>query len=107
MKILIIHTAFIGDIVLATTLVAKIKDKYPNSDIYFLTTPLGKTILENNPKIKEIILYDKRGKDKGLINFFKLARELRKKKIDICLCPHRYLRSSILSFLTAAKIRIV
>lgn len=106
MKILIIHTAFIGDIVLSTALVAKLKNKYPNSDIYFLTTPAGKTILENNPKIKKIIPYDKRGKDKGLSSFFNLAKELRKLNFDICICPHRYLRSSVLAFLSASKIKI-
>lgn len=106
MKILIIHTAFIGDIVLSTALVAKLKNKYSNSDIYFLTTPAGKTILENNPKIKKIIPYDKRGKDKGLSSFFNLAKELRKLNFDICICPHRYLRSSVLAFLSASKIKI-
>ena len=48
MNILIIHTAFIGDIVLSTALVSKVKEKYPDSDIYYLTTPLGKEILKNN-----------------------------------------------------------
>ena len=85
MNILIIHTAFIGDVVLATALVAKIKDNYPDSNIYFLTTPVGQTVLKNNPKIKEIISYDKRGKDKGFSPFIKLAKDLRKKKIDICI----------------------
>ena len=71
MNILIIHTAFIGDIVLSTALVAKLADKYPDANIYFLTTALGKEILKNNPKIKDIIVYDKRGKDKGIKAFFK------------------------------------
>ena len=106
MNILIIHTAFIGDIVLSTALVSKIKEKYPDSDIYYLTTPLGKEILKNNPKIKEIIVYDKRGKDKGFRAFISFVRKIRKLKIDVCLTPHRYLRSSILSFLSGAKIRI-
>mgnify|MGYP000946060687 CR=1 FL=1 len=106
MNILIIHTAFIGDIVLSTALVSKVKEKYPDSDIYYLTTPLGKEILKNNPKIKEIIVYDKRGKDKGFRAFISFVRKIRKLKIDVCLTPHRYLRSSVLSFLSGAKIRI-
>ena len=105
MNILIIHTAFIGDIVLSTALVSKVKEKYPDSDIYYLTTPLGKEILKNNPKIKEIIVYDKRGKDKGFKAFVSFVRKIRKLKIDVCLTPHRYLRSSVLSFLSGAKIR--
>ena len=106
MNILIIHTAFIGDIVLSTALVSKIKEKYPDSDIYYLTTPLGKEILKNNPKIKEIIVYDKRGKDKGFAAFISFVRKIRKLEIDVCLTPHRYLRSSILSFLSGASIRV-
>ena len=106
MNILIIHTAFIGDIVLSTALVSKVKEKYPNSNIYYLTTPLGKEILKNNPKIKEVIVYDKRGKDKGFGAFISFVRRIRKLKIDICLTPHRYLRSSILSLLSGAKIRV-
>ena len=106
MNILIIHTAFIGDIVLSTALVSKVKEKYPDSNIYYLTTPLGKEILKNNPKIKEIIVYDKRGKDKGFGAFISFVRRIRKLKIDICLTPHRYLRSSVLSILSGAKIRV-
>ena len=105
MNILIIHTAFIGDIVLSTALVSKVKEKYPDSNIYYLTTPLGKEILKNNPKIKEIIVYDKRGKDKGFGAFISFVKKIRKLKIDVCLTPHRYLRSSILSLLSGAKIR--
>ncbi|WP_029759352.1 glycosyltransferase family 9 protein [Fusobacterium nucleatum] len=106
MNILIIHTAFIGDIVLSTALVSKVKEKYPDSDIYYLTTPLGKEILKNNPKIKEIIVYDKRGKDRGFKAFISFVIKIRKLKIDVCLTPHRYLRSSILSLLSGAKIRV-
>ena len=106
MNILIIHTAFIGDIVLSTALISKVKEKYPDSDIYYLTTPLGKEILKNNPKIKEIIVYDKRGKDKGFKAFISFIRKIRKLKIDVCLTPHRYLRSSILSLLSGASIRV-
>ena len=106
MNILIIHTAFIGDIVLSTALVSKVKEKYPDSDIYYLTTPLGKEILKNNPKIKEIIVYDKRGKDKGFGAFISFVRKIRKLKINVCLTPHRYLRSSILSLLSGASIRV-
>ena len=106
MNILIIHTAFIGDIVLSTALISKVKEKYPDSDIYYLTTPLGKEILKNNPKIKEIIVYDKRGKDKGFGAFISFVRKIRKLKIDVCLTPHRYLRSSILTLMSGASIRV-
>ena len=103
MKILIIHTAFIGDIVLSTPMIAKIADTYPKAQIYYLTVPAGASILQNNPHLTKIISYDKKGKDKTWKAFFDLAKELRKEKFDKIYCPHRYLRSMLLSLLIGAK----
>lgn len=105
MKILIIHTAFIGDIVLSTPLVALIKKIYPESEIHYLTTPQGESILRNNSKISNIIPYDKKNKDKGLKGIMRMYKFFKKEKYDIVVTPHRYLRSSILSFVSRAKIR--
>lgn len=106
MNILIIYIVFIGDIVLFIVLVLKVKEKYFDLDIYYLIIFLGKEILKNNFKIKEIIVYDKRGKDKGFGVFIFFVRKIRKLKIDVCLILYRYLRSSILFFLSGVKIRV-
>ena len=105
-KILIFHTAFIGDIVLSTPLIKNIKKLYPDSEVTYVTTPAGKAILSNNPHIKEIIAYDKRGKNKGIKGMFSLVEDLRKKKFDIAYIPHRYLRSSLICFLGKIPTRI-
>ena len=105
-KILIFHTAFIGDIVLSTALVKNIKKLYPQTEITFVTTPAGKAILSNNPHLKEVIAYDKRGKNKGIKGMLSLAKELRKKRFDIAYIPHRYLRSSLVCFLAKIPSRI-
>ena len=77
MKILIIHTAFIGDIILSTPLIKKIKITYPDSEISYLTTPAGGAVLKNNPLLKEIIIFDKKGIHKGikgLVEIIKIVR---------------------------------
>ena len=106
MKILIIHTAFIGDIILSTPLISKLRDKYPESNITYLTIPDGKTILKNNPKLDKIISYDKKGKDRGFISLWKLIKNLRKEKYDLVFSLHRYLRSSLIAYGTGAPIII-
>ncbi len=107
-KILIIHTAFIGDIVLSTALIKKIKAKYveAGSSITYVTTPVGASILKNNPDLDEIISYDKRGEHKGVKGLYLLGKRLNYKGFDVVLVPHRYLRSSILAKLTGAPMRI-
>ena len=56
MKILVIHTAFIGDIVLSTPLIQRLKEMYPKSEIDYLTLPANKSFISNNPNLNEIIL---------------------------------------------------
>ncbi|WP_177162065.1 lipopolysaccharide heptosyltransferase II [uncultured Fusobacterium sp.] len=105
MRILIIHTAFIGDIVLSTPLIKKIKDTYPDSDITYVTTPSGEAILKNNPHLNNIIAYDKRGEHKGISGVWQLGKRLRYENFNMVITPHRYLRSSILSWLSRSPIR--
>lgn len=106
MKILIIHTAFIGDIVLSTPLLKRIKEVYPEAKITYVTTPIGATILRNNPNITEIIEYDKRGNHSGIKGLIALGRRLRYENFNIVITPHRYLRSSVLAWLTRSPKRI-
>ena len=97
MKILIIHTAFIGDIVLSTPLIQKLKDLYPKSKIDYLTLPTNQSVLYNNPNLNEIILYDKKEKDKGIKGFLKVLKILKQKKYDYAVIPHRFIKSILLA----------
>lgn len=106
MRILIIHTAFIGDIVLSTPLVKKLKETYKDCHIAYVTTPIGASILKNNPSINEIIEYDKRGTHKGIKGVYELGKRLRYGNYNLVITPHRYLRSSILAWLSRSPIRI-
>jgi heptosyltransferase-2 len=105
-KILIIHTAFIGDIVLSTPLIRRLKESAPESYLHYLTTPMGREILETNPHLDQIIAYDKRGADRGILGFIRLCRKLHGFKYDTAIIPHRYLRSSLIAFFAKIPRRI-
>lgn len=104
-RILIIHTAFIGDIVLSTPLIKKLRDTYPKAEITYLTTPIGASILRNNPYLTHIIEYDKRGEHRGIKGFWAITKKLKMESYNLVITPHRYLRSSFMSFLTGAPVR--
>ncbi|NLK62641.1 MAG: lipopolysaccharide heptosyltransferase II [Fusobacteria bacterium] len=106
MKILIIHTAFIGDIILSTPFIKKIKSTYKDAKIDYLTTPLGAEILKNNPLLDKIIVYDKKNKDRGIIGFFRVVNKLRKEKYNTTYILHRYLRSTLIGFFSNIKNRV-
>ena len=97
MKILVMHTAFIGDIVLSTPLIQRLKDMYPESEIDYLTLPTNKSVISNNPNLNEIILYDKKGQDKGIKGFLRVLKILKQKKYDYAVIPHRFIKSILLA----------
>lgn len=98
-KILIVQTAFLGDIVLTIPLINNIKTIFPDRKIFVLTTPVGKEILEGQKSIDEILVYDKKNKDKGFCKFLDFVNILKIFNFDLAIVPHRSIRSAMLCFL--------
>jgi len=93
MKILIVQTAFIGDVVLATPLIEAADMSFSGAEIHFLTIPYSAPVLKNNPKLERILTFEKRG-GKGWGNSLKMVRQLKAEGYEIALVPHRSLRSA-------------
>jgi heptosyltransferase-2 len=104
-KILIIQTAYLGDVILTLPLVQNVKKHMPEAEIDFLCIPQTESVLKNNPYIRNLIVYDKRGKNK----FFKLREiisAVKKSKYEIVISPHRSFRSALITHLSGAEVRI-
>jgi len=60
-KILIIKLGALGDVIRTTSILHSIREKYPESLIYWLVDDIygeGKELLENNPYIDKILIYN-------------------------------------------------
>lgn len=104
-RILIIQTAFLGDVILSTPLIKSLRELFPDAFISFLLIPETKKVLENNPHLNEILVYDKR-KKKGLGSFLQILATIRERKFDLAIIPHRSLRSALLAYLSGIPQRI-
>jgi heptosyltransferase II len=105
-RILVIQTAFIGDAILTLPLIQVLKKKYPQSSIDVVVVPRTTDVFSNHPAISGIIPYDKRGKDSGLIGFFRLLKQLRAKSYELIIIPHRSLRSALIGRLLGPSVSI-
>ena len=103
-RILVIQTAFIGDVILITPLIKYIKNIFPDYEVDILVIPQTRTILENNPYINKILIFDKR-KSK-IINFLKIISLLKKRNYEISFLPHSSLTTILLTFFSGIKMRI-
>ena len=57
-KILIIQTAFLGDVILATPVVSELNRLYPTSEIDVLVRKGNESLLANNLKINSVYTFD-------------------------------------------------
>jgi len=60
MKILIIRFSSIGDIVLTTPIIRCVRKQIPNAEIHFLCKPEYENVIETNPYITQIHLFNKK-----------------------------------------------
>ena len=59
-KILVIRMSAIGDIVLATSFLESVKQKYPDSEIHFLIKKEFSDFVKKHPIIDKLISFDKK-----------------------------------------------
>ncbi|MCO4753612.1 MAG: glycosyltransferase family 9 protein [Bacteriovoracaceae bacterium] len=104
MKILLVQTAFIGDVILATSMVEMIRS-LPNKNIQidFLVRNGNESLLANNPHISNVLVWNKKKKFRSL---FSNLLKIRKNKYDAVVNIQRFMNSGILTGLSKAKYRI-
>lgn len=76
---LVVQTSFLGDVVLTTPLIAALAQRGP---VDVLATPAGAALLANNPHIRRVIAYDKRGRDAGIAGLVRTTRTIRQLGAD-------------------------
>jgi heptosyltransferase II len=100
---LVIQTSFLGDTVLTTPLLAQLANRGP---VDVVTTPASAALLANHPAVRAVIVYDKRGGDRGIRGLLRLARRLRASRYDIALLAQGSWRSAMLALLAGIPSRI-
>ncbi len=100
-KILVIQTAFLGDVILATPIAENLKLNFPDVEIHYVVKKGNESLLTNHKFIDKVWVFDKKnGKFK---NIFSLSKSLRKEKFDLVFNLHRFASSGIIAVLARGK----
>jgi heptosyltransferase-2 len=102
-RILVIQTAYLGDAILTLPMIQKLDEMYPMSEIDVLAIPSTKEIFTASPYINEILVIDKKGKEKSVFALFNYAGDLRDRKYTRIFSPHRSLRTSLIVMQSGVK----
>jgi len=98
---LIIQTAFIGDVILATPIIEKLHRHYPDAAIDVLVRKGNESLLEEHPKLREVLIWDK--KQRKYRHLFKLASEIRARRYDEIINVQRFAASGFLTAFSQSK----
>jgi len=101
---LVIQTSFLGDVILTTPLIAELAKRGP---VDVLVTPTGAAALANNPGIRTVIPYDKRGTYGSALGLWETIREIRARRpYKAAYLAQGSFRSGLLAMMTGALERI-
>lgn len=98
-RILIINVNWIGDVLFSSPFIRAIRRAYPESFISCMVPPRCREVLELNPNLNEIIIYDEKKK-------LRILSEVRKRKFDTVIFLHRSFTAALLTCLSGIKERI-
>ena len=104
MRFLIIQTAFLGDVILASSVAEKLHHKFPDSQIDFLLKKGNEEVFEGHPFIKNILVLDK--KHNKIKNILSLARKVKSNQYDCIINLNRFGSSGFIVWRSKAKEKI-
>jgi len=100
-KILVIQTAFLGDVVLATAVLETLHQQFPETVLHFLVRKGNEGLLQSHPYLSEVLTWNKsEGKVKTLMA---LSQKIRKGQYDWVINLHRFASSGLLTAFSGAK----
>ncbi len=96
-RILVVHTAFLGDLILTAPFFEGLRKIFPHAEILFVTNKVGTALFDPNPWNLKFELFDKRGADSGPLGLWRKIKKLRAFRPQLTFCLHRSYRSALLA----------
>lgn len=95
MNILIVGVNWLGDTLCMTPAIRAVRRAHPDAFLAILVPPRCRPLLEGNPHVNEVILFDERGADRGPWGLWRFTQRLRRYRFDQALLFHRSLTRTL------------
>ncbi len=103
-KILIIQTASIGDVILATPVLEKLHRFFPDAKIDLLVKSGNEGLFDNHPFLHQILIWDKANNKKR--NLIRLWTGIRKRRYDAVFNLQRFASTGFLTAFSGSQNRV-
>jgi heptosyltransferase-2 len=105
-RIVIFNVNWLGDVLFSTAVIRNIRSNYPASYIACIIPKRCVPVLEGNPYINEIIIFDEKSSHKGVLGKLAFIRELNKKRFDCAFLLHRSMTRAFIIWAAGIRERI-
>ncbi len=109
-RILIIKLISVGDVLFTTPALRALRLGFPKAHLSYLVGSWSKDVIEDNPNLDEIIVYDapRHSQDRGRawLSTLSCLRQLRRKRFDLAVIFHRTSFAGLLALLAGIPNRV-
>ena len=91
---------------MTTPTIRAIRKGFPNAHISILSKPWVAPVFENSPHIDNLMIYDGKGRHKGISGKLRLARDVKKYGFDVAILLQNAFEAALITFLAGIPIRI-
>ncbi len=105
-RILIRSTNWIGDVVMISPALAALRRRYASARIEIVAIPQVAPCLQANPAIDEVLLFDRRGVDRGAAGMLRLVKRLRERRYDMAVLFQKAIGAALAARLAGIPIRV-
>ena len=105
-RILIVEVNWLGDVLFSTVAIKAIKEKHPDCFLACMVVKRCAQVLENNPSVDEVIVFDEKSSHKSSFSKIKFMFSLRERKFDAVFLFHRSFTRALICYLAGIKRRI-
>src|SRR5213594_1209171 len=101
-RILVIKLRYVGDVLLATPVLSRLRESFPKAHLAMLVNPGTDDVVRDHPALDEVLVLE-RG---NLARQWRFVRDLRRQRFDLVIDLTDADRSALLSWLSRAPVRL-
>lgn len=102
-KVLIIQTAFIGDVILATAILESLHHAFPESQLHLLVRKGNESLFKNHPFLARVLTWDKTSKK--FLNLLQICKKVRHQNYDAVINLHQHFSTGLITLFSGANIK--
>src|SRR3989475_2421612 len=101
-RILVIKLRYVGDVVLATPVLSRLRESFPKAHLAMLVNPGTDDVVQDHPALDEVLVLE-RG---NFARQWRFVQDLRRQRFDLGIDLTDAARSAVLSWLSRAPVRL-